>query len=70
MGRRWLTDGRLAPQDASRLSAVLEELVDLYWRHISIEDTELFPLAAGVLSASDRESIGAEMAALRGIERR
>jgi hemerythrin-like domain-containing protein len=66
--RRWLTEGELAPEDASRLSAVLEELSQLYRRHIFIEDTELFPLAAKVLSASDRESIGAEMAARRGIE--
>ena len=68
LGRRWLTEGELAREDASRLSAVLDELVQLYRRHIAIEDTELFPLAAGVLSPADRESIGAEMARRRGIQ--
>ncbi len=68
LGQRWLTAGELAPEDASRLSAVLEDLVQLYRKHISIEDTEVFPLAASILSASDRESIGAEMAGRRGIQ--
>ena len=68
LGRRWLTAGGLAQEDASRLSAVLEDLVQLYRRHIAIEDTEVFPLAAEILSASDRESIGAEMASRREVE--
>ena len=70
LGQRWLTGGGLTPEDASRLSDLLQDLVQLYARHISIEDTEVFPLAASVLSASDCKSIGAEMAGRRGIEPR
>jgi hemerythrin-like domain-containing protein len=69
LGHRWLDEGQLGKEEASRFSAVVAELAQLYRRHISIEDKEVFPLAAGVLSASDRESIGAEMARRRGIHR-
>ena len=69
LGQRWLTEGVLPLQDAERLTAVLADLAQLYRRHISVEDNEIFPLAAAVLSPSDRESIGAEMARRRGILR-
>jgi hemerythrin-like domain-containing protein len=62
----WLTSGRLSPEDASRLSTVLDQLAKLYRNHIAIEDTEVFPFAASILAASDRESVGVEMAARRG----
>ncbi len=62
----WLTSGRLSPEDASRLSALLDQLAKLCRNHIAIEDTEVFPFAASILAASDRESVGIEMAARRG----
>jgi len=67
LGQTWLSSGRLSPHEASRLSTVLDQLVRLYRRHIAIEDTEVFPFAASVLPPSDRESVGAEMAARRGM---
>ena len=57
----WLASGRLSPRKASRRIAVLAELSELYRAHIAIEDTEVFPVAAEVLSALDREAIGREM---------
>jgi hemerythrin-like domain-containing protein len=66
LGQRWLTTGRLLPEDASRLSTVLDQLAKLYRNHITIEDTEVFPFAARILTVSDRESVGVEMAARRG----
>jgi hemerythrin-like domain-containing protein len=66
LGQRWLTSGRLSTEDASRLSTVLDQLAKLYRNHIAIEDTEVFPLARRILSASDREAVGVEMAARRG----
>jgi hemerythrin-like domain-containing protein len=66
LGQRWLTRGRLSTEDASRLSTVLDQLAKLYRNHIAIEDTEVFPLATRILSASDREAVGVEMAARRG----
>lgn len=69
LGQRWLAEGSLSPEDASRFSTLVENLAQLYREHILVEDTELFPLAANLLSAADRESIGAEMASRRGVHR-
>ncbi len=69
LGQRWLAEGRLSPEDAARFSTLAEDLARLYREHISVEDTELFPLAASLLSQADRESIGAEMASRRGVHR-
>jgi hemerythrin-like domain-containing protein len=68
LGEHWLTRGLLSPAEASRLTAVLDQLLRLYQRHIAIEDTEIFPIAATVLSLSDRDSVGAEMAVRRRID--
>lgn len=67
LGRAWLAAGRLTSADAARLSAVLAALADLYRRHIAIEEHEVFPVAARVLAAADREAIGGEMAARRDL---
>jgi hemerythrin-like domain-containing protein len=67
LGRAWLEAGLLAPADAERFSTVMAELAELYKAHIAIEESELFPAAAGVLSGPDREAMGAEMAARRGL---
>jgi hemerythrin-like domain-containing protein len=68
LGLLWLEDGSLAPEQTSRLSTVLAQLSELYRRHIAMEDGEVFPLAAVVLSALDRKAIGIEMASRRGLE--
>ena len=70
LGQLWLQQGRLSIADAARFSILVNQLSDLYRRHIGIEDREVFPFAAGVLSAADREAIGGEMAARRGLEGR
>jgi hemerythrin-like domain-containing protein len=67
LGQLWLTNGRLSPEDASRLSTLLTQLTALYLHHIGTEDTQVFPFAASTLSSADRQAIGAEMAARRGI---
>jgi hemerythrin-like domain-containing protein len=67
LGQLWLTKGQLSPEDAGRMSTLLDQLAALYVRHIGAEDTEVFPFAANVLSAADRQAIGAEMAARRGL---
>jgi hemerythrin-like domain-containing protein len=66
LGQQWLTIGRLSPDEISRLSSVLDQLVKLYRNHIAIEETEVFPFAASMLPPSARESVGTEMAARRG----
>lgn len=65
LGELWLAEGLLPPKDAERFAAQLSQLAELYRRHIAIEDGAVFPFAAKSLSASDRESIGLEMAARR-----
>ena len=67
LGQLWLTNGRLSPEEALRLSTVLDQLARLYRNHIAIEDSEVFPFAASVLHPSERSSVGAEMAARRGM---
>jgi hemerythrin-like domain-containing protein len=67
LGRLWLANGRLSPQDAERLAIVLRQLVELYCRHIAVEDTEVFPFAANALPSSDRIAMGTEMATRRGL---
>lgn len=67
LGELWLAAGKLSPLDAERLATLLNQLAELYSRHIAIEDTEVFPFAAKVLSSSDRKVIGVEMAVRRGL---
>src|SRR4051812_12985750 len=69
LGASWLASGSLPREDAERLSELLTGLTELYKAHIQIEERELFPAASGVLAAADREAIGAEMAARRGLKR-
>jgi hemerythrin-like domain-containing protein len=47
---------------------MLDELSDIYRRHIALEDAELFPLAARVLDRDEIEALGREMAQRRGIK--
>ena len=70
LGQLWLQQGHLSTGDAARFSALVNQLSDLYRRHIGMEDREVFPFAAAALSAVDREAIGGEMAARRGLGRR
>lgn len=65
--RRWLADDRLGPIEAAELQQRLARLNNLYQRHVSLEDHQLFPAAARVLDAAQIEEIGREMAARRHV---
>ena len=67
LGRRWLEEGTLTGAETEALREHLVALRELYRLHIAIEDQELFPTAARVLSAEDLESVGREMAARRNV---
>ena len=67
LGHVWLAHGQLQQRDAERLRELTGELDTLYRHHIGVEDREVFPLAANVLSPADRKAVGAEMAARRGL---
>jgi len=63
--RRWLADGGLERGETAKLRGHLAALRALYQRHIDVEDRELFPAAARLLSATQIAEIGREMAARR-----
>lgn len=67
LGQAWLASGTISASDAARFSAILERLTDLYRGHIKVEEIEVFPVAARLLDAPEREAIGGEMAARRGL---
>jgi hemerythrin-like domain-containing protein len=68
LGARWLLEGVLTPGDALRFKQVSEELAGIYSEHIRAEDTRVFPLAERVLSVTDRQAMGREMAARRDVK--
>lgn len=67
IGRRWLADGTLPPQDAAALDETLALLTEMYREHILVEEQQLFPIAAAVLSKPELIDIGGEMAKRRNI---
>jgi hemerythrin-like domain-containing protein len=62
--RQWL-DGFTPPD--RQLHQLLHDLRELYAHHIQLEDSELFPLAARLLSGEQLTEIGQEMARRRGL---
>jgi hemerythrin-like domain-containing protein len=67
LGQLWLANGKLLVDEMARFAALLAELSELYRNHITTEDQELFPVAANALDAAERQAIGHEMAARRGL---
>jgi len=63
--RHWLTHGALSVPQRTELQTNLVALQALYRSHIAIEDGELFPAAARLLSTDQMNAIGGEMAARR-----
>jgi len=67
LGQAWLAAGSLPPNDAARFTVLVAGLADLYLEHIAVEEREIFPLAAAVLGKLQRDAMGGEMAARRGL---
>jgi hemerythrin-like domain-containing protein len=59
--RRWMDRGFLSDSDKRNLQDRLGELQAIYREHIAIEDGQLFPAAAQVLSEEQLFEIGREM---------
>ena len=59
--RRWLDAGRLIDTDRATLAGHLAALKAMYDEHIGIEDRDLFPAAAELLSGEELSQIGREM---------
>ena len=67
LASEWLAQGSLSSTGADLLMANLQKLRSDYEEHIAVEDNELFPLAARLLSTDELSVIGEEMAARRGL---
>jgi hemerythrin-like domain-containing protein len=67
LGNRWLTLGTLSEVELARMWDLLAGLRETYRRHIAVEDSRVFPLAAQVLSAEEQQGIGQEMAGRRNL---
>src|SRR5262245_53181747 len=63
--RRWLATGNLTAADVQHLLERLEQLTSMYAAHIAVEDHEIFPAAAQILSKDEISEIGQEMLARR-----
>jgi len=67
---RWLVENALSHADRTELHDHLQQLQKLYDRHIAIEDQQLFPSAATILTREQVLEIGREMATRRNIPTR
>lgn len=63
----WLEKGTLSPEQGGELRSLIESLQNLYRAHIRVEDSEVFPMAAELLSADELAVVGQEMKARRGV---
>jgi hemerythrin-like domain-containing protein len=66
LGQKWLAEGHLQPGELEEMLQALRELHSIYEHHIAVEDNEIFPLAAKVVSAEKLAEVGREMAIRRG----
>ena len=66
--RQWLIEGKLSAMQSQQLTTTLDELADIYQRHITVEDQQIFPLAGTLLEKPELEIVGREMAARRGLD--
>jgi hemerythrin-like domain-containing protein len=69
LGKKLLEAGRFErPEERARFQELITTLQRLYQEHIRLEDEDLLPLAASLIDGQQREAIGREMAARRGID--
>ena len=67
LGRKWLAEGTLPPEETGRLVEAITRLRSMYASHIALEDSTVFPLAGRVLDLESLLSVGREMADRRSI---
>lgn len=61
LGQRWLSAGRLGPEDREAFGRLLKELSTTYSAHIRLEEERIFEAASRVLTAEELREIGSEM---------
>lgn len=67
LGQRCLREGKLSSAEAEVFGRTVADLMSIYTEHISLEDNLVFPLAAKLLSDTDKAAIAEEMATRRNI---
>ena len=68
LGAQYLSTGNLPSAEVDDFRKAVASLAAMYNRHISVEDSVVFPLAARVLSDAEKVSIAEEMANRRKVE--
>ena len=63
----WIDQRFLEPSLHRKLGSLLRELREMYRQHIAVEDRDLFPLAARVLSPAQVAELGRQMAQRRNV---
>src|SRR5215469_3455738 len=65
LGRRYLHYGNLSSAEVGKFRNDVASLSEMYKRHISVEDRDLFPVAEEALPQADKLAIAEEMAKRR-----
>lgn len=68
LGVKYLSVKSLSSHEVERFRAAIRDLRAMYERHIGVEDSVIFPLAARLLSEQDRSAIADEMAGRRNVK--
>jgi len=67
LGQRCLSAGSLSRSESEAFRKAVATLLAMYRQHIAVEDGLVFPLAARLLSKTDKAGIANEMAARRKV---
>jgi len=67
LGARYLLTGSLTAAEVERFRNAVAALATLYKRHITVEDSVIFPLAARLLTQMQKRDIAEEMTRRRGV---
>jgi hemerythrin-like domain-containing protein len=68
LGACYLRDGELPSDQAREFADAINQLQHMYERHIAVEDEQVFPIAARVLSADEKVRIANQMAQRRNLK--
>jgi hemerythrin-like domain-containing protein len=68
LGTQYLSTGGLSAAEVERFRNAIASLTTLYKRHITVEDSVIFPLAAHLLTQMEKMDIAEEMTRRRSVE--
>ena len=68
LGTRYLSTGKLSDDEIAEFRRSVASLALMYKEHIQVEEELIFPLAARVLSETEKTAVGNEMAGRRQVK--